>query len=162
MLAAVVIVVLYRLGPRRPFLHGLHLVEQCIEAQEVALPEFGVALEPFVRGFERLGLEPAGAALRVAPARDEASALENLDVLGDRGLAHRERLGELGHGGLAGGEPRKDRPPRRIGERDEGGVEAVGGDHSIACWLYNEMVMDYGVPRVKPLCMTRGMGECAP
>src|SRR2546422_8185622 len=35
----------------------------------------------------------AGPALRVAAARNQAGALQHLKMLGDRGLAHRERLG---------------------------------------------------------------------
>ena len=69
------------------------------------------------------GLEPARPALRVAPARDEPGALEHLEVHRDRGLAHRERLGELVTDGLARGQPRQDRAPGRIGEGGEGGVE---------------------------------------
>ena len=47
-------------------------------------------------------------------------------MLGDGRQAHGERLGQFGHRGLAAGEPRQDRAPGRIGERGEGGAEAVG------------------------------------
>ena len=56
-----------------------------------------VALEPCGRGGERLRLEPARPPLGVAAARDQPGALEDLEMLGDRRLAHGEGLGELGH-----------------------------------------------------------------
>ena len=43
------------------------------------------------------------------------------------GQAEVERLGELVHGGVAGGEAGEDRPARRVGEGRERGVELVVG-----------------------------------
>ena len=106
------------------FLLRLQLVQQGVEALEAPLPELAVALEPVGGLGERLGLEPARPPLRVAAARNQPGALEHLEVLGDRGLAHRERLGELRHRGLARREPGEDRPAGGIGERRERRVEA--------------------------------------
>ena len=67
-----------------------------------------------------------GRHLRVARARDQAGALQHLQMLGNRRQAHVERLGEFQHRRFAEREPRQDRPPCRIGEGREGGAEAVG------------------------------------
>jgi hypothetical protein len=44
-------------------------------------------------------------------------------MLRDGGLAHGERFGQLGNGGLAEGEPREDGAAGRVGESGEGSVE---------------------------------------
>jgi len=62
------------------FLVGLQLVEQGIEALEAALQRPAVALQPFGGFRERLGLDPAGPPLRVAAARNQAGALQDLEV----------------------------------------------------------------------------------
>src|SRR5256885_16710160 len=71
---------------------GFELLEQGIEALVVALPQPPVALQPFGRFPQPLGLEAARPSLRVAAARNQAGALHDLQVLGDRRLAHPERL----------------------------------------------------------------------
>src|SRR2546430_14180283 len=92
---------------------GFELLEQGIEALVVALPQPPVALQPFGRFPQPLGLEAARPSLRVAAARNQAGALQYLQVLGDRRLAHRERLRQVRH----------RRPPRRPG----GGGPPPGG-----------------------------------
>ena len=62
---------------------------------------------------ERSRLEPAGAPLRLAAARDEAGTLQHLEMLGDGGQGHLERLGQFGDGGLA--TARRARIARRVG-----------------------------------------------
>jgi hypothetical protein len=52
-------------------------------------------------------------------------------VLGNGGKADRKGLGELADGGLARGESREDRAPRRIGESRIGGAEMIG-QHALA------------------------------
>ena len=128
---------------RSPFLLvlSLHLVEQGVQALEVALPELAVALQPFGGFRERLGLEPARPSLRVAAARDQAGALQHLEVLGDRGLAHRERLGQLRHGRLTRREPGEDRPPGRIRERRERRVETIVHHPPITLRFHNYQVI---------------------
>ena len=87
-----------------------------VEAVEAAFPELPVVLQP-VRGvLERLGLQPARPPLCVASARNQSGVLEHLQVLGDRRQADRERRRDLVDGRLAFGEPREDRPARRVGE----------------------------------------------
>jgi hypothetical protein len=53
--------------------------------------------------------------------------LEHLEVLGDGLGADRERPRQLVDGGVALGQTVEDRPPRRVGERGEGGAERVAG-----------------------------------
>src|SRR5690348_10344044 len=108
------------------FLLLLQLAQIVVEAVEALLPEAAIMLDPARHVLERSGLEPAWPPLRLAAARDEAGALQHLEVLGDGGHAHLERLGQLGDRGLAQGEPRQDGAPRRVGERREGAAEAVG------------------------------------
>src|SRR6266849_10086767 len=94
------------------FLGDLPFVEQSVQALEVALQNSPVALQPFGGLRERLGLEPARPPLRVAPTRNQTGALQHLEMLGDRGLADRKRLGQLRDRRLTRGEPGQDRPPR--------------------------------------------------
>src|SRR5579871_4838566 len=96
-----------------------------------------IRLEPVKAGFPDGALlgEPAlgplhGARHQAARAdaamllrSDEASGLQHTDVFHQAWQRHVERLGELADGRLALREPRKDRAPRRIGERAEHVVE---------------------------------------
>src|SRR5207247_1433691 len=119
---------------------GLELVEQRIEAPVVPFPQTAIAFQPLGSFSEPLGLEAARPPLRVAAARNQAGALQHLQVLGDRRLAHRERLGQLRHRRLTRRQAGEDRPPGGIGEGREDGVEAV-------CRLHNLLVI-YGRTRL--------------
>ena len=79
-----------------------------------------------VTAAERFRPEPGGPALPVATARDEPGPLEDLQVLRDGGLAHRERGRQLGDRCLSRRQPGEDRPPRRVRERGERPVQLVG------------------------------------
>src|SRR3989442_16014184 len=85
-----------------------------------------IVLQPARGVLEGTRLEPAGPPLRLATARDQTGVLQHLEVLGDRGKAHREGLGQLRDRGLARAEASKDRAPGGIGQGREGGVEAIG------------------------------------
>ena len=54
-----------------------------IEAAEGVLPVAAVALDPFGYFLKRGGIEPAWTPLSLAAARNEAGALQNLEVFGD-------------------------------------------------------------------------------
>src|SRR5207249_10539706 len=62
-----------------------------LEAPVVPFPQTAIAFQPLGSFSEPLGLEAARPPLRVAAARNQAGALQHLQVLGDRRLAHRER-----------------------------------------------------------------------
>src|SRR3954447_1931579 len=111
------------------------LAQVFVQAVETLFPEFSVVLDPVGDLFERRRLEVAGAPLRVAAAGDEAGALEHLQMLGDGGKTHVERLGELRHRRLAGRETGQDGPPGRVGEGREGVAELVVGH--LTAWLIN-------------------------
>src|SRR5579864_3267673 len=103
----------------------LQFVQILVQAVQTLLPDGTIAFHPVGYVFERLGLDPARAPLRLAPARDESGALQDLEVLGDGGQGHGEGLGQLGDRALPLGQTREDRPPRGIGEGGKGGAQAV-------------------------------------
>jgi hypothetical protein len=82
--------------------------------------------DPVSDVFQGRRLELAGPPLRHAAARDQARALEHLEVLRDGGKAHPEGLRQLGDRSLPRRESGEDRAPRRVGESREGGGEAIG------------------------------------
>src|SRR5580700_1301990 len=120
-ITVLLIVVSFRLGrPAGPAaLIGLKRCEQVVEALVALVPEPLVAGQPGRHVAQRLGLQVTEPRGRAAGARDKARVLQHLQVPGDGRLGHPERLGELGHGGLAVGQPGQDRTPGRIGERPD-------------------------------------------
>lgn len=111
----------------------LKFVEQAIEALEVRLPHGAILLKPGAGLGEPLSLDPPRPPLRVLSGTDQPRALQDLQVLGDRGLAHRERRREFADGRVPAREPRKDGAPGGIGQREERGVELVGsGVHCLS------------------------------
>src|ERR1700736_1939590 len=72
-----------------------------VEAFEARLPELAVRADPVREVLEPARFEPARAALCLAPPRDQPGRLQHLQVLRDRGLAHRESSGQLEHARLA-------------------------------------------------------------
>ena len=105
----------------------LQFIEVVVQAVEACFPVASVAFEPLGDVPEGCGGKVAGSPLRMAAALDEACTLEHLEVLRDRRKAHRERLRELGDGGVAVRERGQDRPSGGIRERCEGGAERVVG-----------------------------------
>src|SRR5262249_28827368 len=112
-------------------LPGFQLIKQRVEALEVALPDLPVTLQPAASFRERLAFDPAWPSLCLAAARNQARALQYLEVLGNRGLAHGERPGQVGHRSVAACEPRQDRSPGWVGEGPERCIEAGGKLHWI-------------------------------
>src|SRR5690349_14638371 len=105
---------------------SLKFVEVIAQAVEALFPEPAVLSDPIRDLPQRLRVEAAGPPLRPPALRDQAGALQHLEVLGHGGQGHVERLGELLDRGLARGEPREDRAAGRVGEGREGGAELVG------------------------------------
>src|SRR5687768_3109367 len=123
--AATMALLLVRLLALLISLFGLQFLHVLLEIVEALLPELAIVAEPLRCTRERLRFEAARAKLRVAAARDEACALEHLEVLRDGGLAHVERLHEVRHRRFALSETRQDRAPRGVGKRSERQVERV-------------------------------------
>ena len=107
------------------FSFALQFLQVGLEPVEALLPDVAVALGPLGDFLERRRLDPARPPLRLAPARDQAGALEHPQVLRDGRHAHVERLGELGDRALARGQPRQDRPAGRVGEGGKRGAELI-------------------------------------
>src|SRR3989442_10127692 len=103
---------------------GFELLEQGIEALVVALPQPAVTFQPLGSLPQPLGLEAARPPLCVAAARNQAGALQYLQVLGNRRLAHRERLGPLRHRRLTRRPAGEDPPPGGISGEPANGFEA--------------------------------------
>ena len=87
------------------------------------------AAQPVVHGEQAFEVKPRRSALAVAGPADEAGALQDLEVLGDRRLGQRGGPGELDDAGLAGREPLEDCAAGRVGEGREGEAEGVVAWH---------------------------------
>jgi hypothetical protein len=90
---------------------------------ELCVPEPPIPFDPPRGAAQRIGREAAPPHAPVAADRGEPRALEHAQVLGHGGQRHRERVREIADGGIAGGEPRQNRAPRRIRQRGKRPVE---------------------------------------
>src|SRR6185503_12969307 len=72
--------------------------DKFFQAVEARVPGGAGVVEPAGSFGETLHIQPAGTLLPVASARDEAGALQHLQMLRHRRQAHRERRGDLLHG----------------------------------------------------------------
>ena len=70
-------------------------------------------------------VEPATSQPAVRHPGDEPRFLKHPQVAGNGRQGNAERLGQLAHRALAGGEPGDDLAPRGVRERGERGVEGV-------------------------------------
>jgi hypothetical protein len=104
---------------------GLKFVEILVESFEAFVPETAVLLQPVGDIPEGPTLQASGTPLRLATSGDQARALEHDEVLGNGGEAHPEGPGQLGDRRFARGESRENGASRGIGERREGGAEAI-------------------------------------
>src|SRR5829696_439087 len=108
------------------FLPGLNFLQISVEPIEALFPKPAVVLDPVRRVFQRARLQPRRAPLRFAAARNQAGALQYLQVLRHGGSADVERLCQFGDGSFAQGEPCEDGAPRRVGEGRERRAKAIG------------------------------------
>jgi hypothetical protein len=99
------------------------LAEKAGELVELRFPEAAVLLHPPRRIAQRIGVEAAPPHAPVAANRGQPRALEHAQVLGHGGQRHRERLREIADRGIAPGEPRQNRPSRRVRQRGKGQIE---------------------------------------
>src|SRR5207249_3607656 len=88
-------------------------------------PEDAVPVEPGGRVLQPRALEPRGSELGGPAPADQPRALENLEVLGDRLDADRERPGELVHRGVTDSQLRENLTAGRVGECRERAAELV-------------------------------------
>jgi hypothetical protein len=94
------------------------------ETVEIIGPEALVAVEPIHRLLHWLRGEPACDDTAGLLACDQASVRQHVEMLHDRRQRHVERLGELtDRKGVAVGQPREQRAPRRVSERGKGLVQ---------------------------------------
>lgn len=89
------------------------------EPIEAAVPEVPVVRQPIVCGLECCGIEVAWAKLSILASRDEASALQDLEVLGNGREANVVGLGQFFDGCVAGGKPCQNVASRSGGQREE-------------------------------------------
>src|SRR5262245_50514578 len=108
------------------FTLALLSAQMCVQAIHPALPGLLSRLNPREGLVQRLGLHTARAPLRVSAAHDQTCGFEHLQVVRDRGLAHREGLCQLVHGCLAFGQTAEHRTAGRIRECSECETELVG------------------------------------
>src|SRR5262252_1085078 len=106
-----------------PFAEFLEVGGHLVEA---LLPEAPIDRQPVVDGLKAFWLELARPPLCLAAARNEASALEHLEMPGDRRQADLEGFGQLVHGGLAVCEARENGASRWVGQGRKGGRQQVG------------------------------------
>src|SRR6266850_1246158 len=102
----------------------LQFLEVAVQPVEALLPVAPVILDPVGDVLERIRLEPAGPPLRLAAARDQARAGQDLQVPGDGGKADIEGFRKFLDRSLSGGESGEDRAPGGIGEGREEGAQA--------------------------------------
>src|SRR5690606_39630841 len=82
-----------------------------------------VAVEPFMRGGERLRVEPAGMGAPVHLAPDQARGFERTDMLRSCGKRHLEGFSEIADGAVAPGKLADHAPAGRVAEGAEDGIE---------------------------------------
>ena len=94
-----------------------------IQTIEAFFPETAVFLHKVGNVLERTSFQAARPPLGFAPARDQSSALQNFQMLGNRRHAHLKRLGQLGNRCLTRRQASQYGAPRGIGQGREGGAE---------------------------------------
>ncbi len=60
-----------------------------------------MSFQPVRRQRQRVRFQPADLVAALAAPAEQTRTFEDTHVLGDRGKAHRERVGQLAHRGLA-------------------------------------------------------------
>ena len=110
------------------------------------LQNCAVMLQPFLRGFQAFGIQPADQLLAVPGAGDQPGFLQHLEMPGDGGRRDGKGFGQLAHRGLAQRQPGQDGAAGGIGKGGVSGVEVC-----ITSMLINISVKYK--PRAKPNCV---------
>ena len=110
-------------------------------------PDLPMTRDPPGRNVEMLRSQGAWPRLRVTGSGDQAGTLEDLHVLGDRLLCHREWFGQFVHRRISERQALEDRPPGRVGQRREHLAQLVvkdlhTPDPSTTARLHNQIVVD--------------------
>jgi hypothetical protein len=105
---------------------GLHLVEQCVQSQEVLFPGLAVLFEPSLGIRQRFPLDPTDMCSPHDSPAHQSSSLQDSDVLGCSRKGHPQRDGQLTQVLLARRQIPQDRPPRGVGQRVENSVQFRG------------------------------------
>ena len=130
------------------------------ESIEALFPEATVLVKPVGGVFQGGGLQLARAPLRLAAARDQAGALQHLQMLGNRRQAHVERLGQLGDGRLTAHQAGEDGAPRRIGEGGESRAEVVGRHGCAKRSDQLTIKLDTSLDTARVKAVARQVGRC--
>src|SRR5215510_852533 len=113
--AAILFLLGFRLSVLR--LAFLQLAKILVQTVEALLPVATITPHPIGDLLEGTRRDPAGPPLSVAPALDQSSLLQHLEVLRNGWKAHLEWLGQLPNRRLPLGQTLEDRAPSRIGDR---------------------------------------------
>jgi len=84
---------------------------ECIETRG---PEGPIRCQPVIDLLERMGPQPINPTLRIHTRLNQARVAQDAEVLGDRGLAHRQSVDQLSDRPLAGAEKVEDPPAVRF------------------------------------------------
>src|SRR5437588_10450206 len=113
---------------------SLYLAQIVVQTVEGRCPEPPVLPHPIGDIFERTRLEPAGPPLRPPAARDQSGARQHLEMLGNPGEAHLERLCQLRDRGFTRGEARQDGPPGAIRAGRKSGAAVASPQRCVPSW----------------------------
>src|SRR5713226_9106455 len=91
-----------------------HLAEAGLQAVQADVPRPAIRRQPGVEFAQRLRPEPVQPPLLVHPGLDQPGLAEHPQVLGDRGLAHRQRVDEFPDRPLAVPDEVEEPPPPRL------------------------------------------------
>src|SRR5258708_2476625 len=95
------------------------------ELVEASIPEASVVIEPGPRVLQGLGLEMARAPLGIAAVRDQARALQDLQVLGNGRQAHVVGRGQFADRRIPLRELCEQPAPGRVGKSEQGRAQRI-------------------------------------
>ncbi|HXN53562.1 MAG TPA: hypothetical protein VN943_16640 [Candidatus Acidoferrum sp.] len=101
------------------FLFGLHLVEQGVQALEVALPKTPVPLQPDLKLVERRGPQGINAALSVHANVHQSGIAEHPQMFGDLRLAETQPIDHVSDRSWPVKQQFHDLKAVRLGQRSE-------------------------------------------
>ena len=100
-----------------------HVSQQGVQPAVTAFGVKPISVDPCGQPLQRGRVEVHRPALCIAGPGDQSRVLEHLNVLGHRLFGDVERRGQLVDRGRPPGQPRHDRAPNRVRQRQEGAVK---------------------------------------